>query len=132
MSQENVESSERVWDRFMAGDTSGVFALFDPEVEVRDPPDFPDARIYHGHAGWRAQIDAFTQAFTDLAYERIECIDGGDDVLSVIRATGIAASSGIAAEATYAQVETWNAGRVVLIRYFISRGDALQAVGLEE
>jgi ketosteroid isomerase-like protein len=132
MSQENVESSERVWDRFMAGDTPGVFALLDPEVEVREPPDLPGASVYHGHAGWQTQLDKFAEAFTDLAYERVECIDCGDDVVSVIRASGTATSSGIAGEVTYAQVETWRAGSVVSIRYFMSRAQALEAAGLRE
>jgi uncharacterized protein len=132
MSQENVESSERVWARFVAGDTDGVFALLDPEVEVHEPPDLPGASVYHGHAGWQTQLDKFAEAFKDIAYERIECIDCGDQVVSVIRARGTATSSGITAEVTYAQVETWRAGKALSIRYFVSRADALKAVGLEE
>jgi len=72
----------------------------------------PGASVYHGHAGWQTQLDKFAEAFTDLAYERIECIDCGDDVVSVIRASGTATSSGIAGEVTYAQVETWRARKV--------------------
>lgn len=70
------------------------------------------------------QLDRFAEAFTDLAYERVECIDCGDEVVSVIRASGTATSS-IAGEVTYGQVETWHAGRVVSIRYFTSRADAI-------
>ena len=127
-----MASSDRVWDRFLAGDTSGVFALLDPDVDVREPPDLPGVSVTHGHAGWQTQRDKFAEAFTDLAYERDECIDCGDDVVSVIRASGTATSSGITGEVTYAQVETWRAGRAVSIRYFTSRADALKAVGLEE
>ena len=133
MSQETVETSQQAWDRFMAGDTPGVFALLDPEVEVHEAPNMPGASVYHGHAGWQAQVDKFKEAFTDLAYERLECIDCGDEnVVSVIQASGRAASSGIAGEATYAQVETWRDGKVASIRYFLSRQDALEAVGLRE
>jgi len=66
------------------------------------------------------------------ARPRVECIDCGDEVVSVIRATGTAASSGIAGEITYAQVETWRAGRAVSIPYFMSRAQALEAVGLRD
>jgi len=132
MSHENVESSERVWDRFMAGDIPGVLALLDPDVEVREPPDLPGATVYHGHAGWQAQLDKFDEAFTGFAYERLECIDCGDEVVSVIRASATAASSGIGGSFTYAQVETWQAGRATLIRYFTNRAEALKAVGLEK
>ena len=109
-----------------------MFAFLDPEVEVREPPDLPGASVYHGHAGWQTQLDKFAEAFTDLAYERLECIDCGDEVVSVIRASGIATSSGIGGDITYAQVETWQAGRAVSIRYFMSRAQALEAVGLRD
>jgi ketosteroid isomerase-like protein len=133
MSQENVESSQRVWDRFMAGDTPGVFALLDPEVEVHEAPKMPGASVYQGHDGWQTQIDKFKEAFTDLVYERLECIDCGDEnVVSVIHASGRAASSGIAGEVTYAQLETWREGKAVSIRYFLSRQEALEAAGLRE
>jgi ketosteroid isomerase-like protein len=133
MSQENVESSQRAWDRFVAGDRPGVFAFLDPEVEVHEAPNMPDASVYHGHDGWQTQIDKFDEAFTDLVYDRLECIDcGEDDVVSVIHASGSATSSGIPGEVTYAQVETWRDGKVVSIRYFMSRQEALEAVGLRE
>jgi ketosteroid isomerase-like protein len=133
MSQENVESSQRIWDRFVAGDRPGVFALLDPEVEVHEAPNMPGASVYDGHDGWQTQLDKFDEAFTDLVYDRLECIDcGGENVVSVIQASGRAASSGIAGETTYAQVETWRDGKVVSIRYFLSRQDAHEAVGLQE
>lgn len=102
MPQENVESSGRAWDRFMAGDIAGMLAYLDRDVEVREPPDLPGASVYHGHAGWQTQVEKFAEAFTDFTYERVECIDCGDDVVSVIRATGIATSSGIPGEVSYA------------------------------
>ena len=132
MSQDNVESSERIWERFVAGDIPGVLALLHPDVEVREPPDLPGASVYHGHAGWKAQLDKFGEAFTGFAYERLDCIDCGDEVVSVIRASATASTSGIGGSFTYAQVETWQAGRATSIRYFINRSDALKAVGLEE
>jgi ketosteroid isomerase-like protein len=69
MSQENVECSQRLWDRFLAGDTPGVLALLDPDVEVHDPPNLPGASVYHGHDGWQVQLDKFAEAFTDLTYD---------------------------------------------------------------
>jgi hypothetical protein len=53
MSQENVESSRRIWDRFLAGDTEGVLAFLDPQIEIRDVPELPGASVYHGHDGWQ-------------------------------------------------------------------------------
>jgi ketosteroid isomerase-like protein len=128
-----VDASERLWERFMAGDTPGVLALLDPEIEVREPPEMPDAGVYHGHQGWQTQLDRFGEAFTDLDYDRLECTPcGGDAVISVIHATGRATSSGIPGEMTYAQLENWRDGKVVLISYFSSKESALEAAGLRE
>jgi ketosteroid isomerase-like protein len=133
MSQENVEASHRMWDRFLAGDIAGALAFLDADIEVHDVPQMPDARVYHGHAGWQTQIDKFNEAFTNLAYELLESIDGGENVVvSVVHASGEATSSGIAGDTTYAQVETWRDGRVVSMRYFMSKEDALEAMGLSE
>ena len=132
MSRENVEASRRMWDRFLAGDIPGTLAFLDPQVEVHDAPQVPDARVYHGHAGWRTQIERFNEAFTNLSYRLVECIDCGENVVSVVQASGTASSSGIPAAITYAELETWRDGRVVSMRYFMSKEDALEAVGLSE
>jgi ketosteroid isomerase-like protein len=132
MPPENVESSKRVWALFMAGDTPGVLGLLDPDIEVREPPGLPGATVFRGHAGWQTQLDKFDEAFTDIAYEPLEHIDRGEQVISVIRATGTATSSGIPGEATYAQVETWRDGKIVMIQYFMNKEEALEAVGLSE
>ncbi len=132
MSQENVEASERAWAMFMAGEIESLLALLDQEAEVHEAPEMPGARVFHGPEGWRQQIEGFSEAFTDLSYQRLESIDCGETVIAVIQATGTATSSGVPGEVTYAQAETWRNGRMVLLRYFISREDALEAVGLSE
>jgi ketosteroid isomerase-like protein len=90
----------------------------------------PDASIYHGHQGYLDQIAKFREAFSEMTYEPLEFIDVGDKVVSVIRATGVAKVGGIKGEATYAQVETWRDGKIVVIQYFLSKNEALEAAGL--
>ena len=114
----------------MAGDMEGTSGFLSPDIEIHEPPELPDAQVYYGHEGWRTQLDRFDEAFTDLSYSVIEHIDGGEeDVVTVIRVTGTAPSSGIPGEMTYAELETWRDGQVVSLRYFLSREAALQAAG---
>ena len=129
MSQENVDSTRRMWDRFLAGDIPGTLAFFDEEIEVHDIPGLPDARIFRGHQGYLDQIKKFSEAFSDITYEPLEFIDRGDKVVSVIRATGVARTGGLEAEATYAQLETWRHGKVVRIQYFTDTAEALEVAG---
>lgn len=132
MSEENVESSRRLWDRFMTGDTPGVLASMDTDVEVHDVPELPGAGVYHGHAGWQEQIAKFREAFEQMDYRVLEHIDCGESVVTVIEATATGTGSGITGTVTYAQVETWRSGKVVSIRYFTSKEAALEAAGLAE
>jgi ketosteroid isomerase-like protein len=130
MSQENVEASRHLWERFLADDLEGVAQCLDPAVEVHDPPDLPGARVYHGPDGWREQIDRFSEAFGDWKYNVLEHLDCGDQVVTVVEATATGAASGISGALVYGQLETWLNGRVTEIRYFTSKDQALEAAGL--
>jgi ketosteroid isomerase-like protein len=132
MSQENVEASRGMWERFLADDVPGLLAFLDAEIEVHDVPGLPDARVYHGHQGYLDQIENFREAFSEMTYEPLEFIDAGDKVVGVIRATGVAKVGGLEGEATYAQLETWRDGKVVRIHYFTGKDEALEAAGLQE
>jgi ketosteroid isomerase-like protein len=132
MSQENVEASRRMWDRWLAEDIPGTLEFLDPDVEVHDVPDLPDASVYHGHHGYLEQIEKFREAFSEITYEPQEFIDAGDKVMSVINAKGVAKVGGIEGEVTYAQVETWRDGKIIVIQYFTSKDQALEAAGLSE
>jgi ketosteroid isomerase-like protein len=132
MSQENVESSRRLWDRFLAGDTPGVLASLDADIEVHDVPELPGATVYHGHEGWLAQIAKFREAFERIDYRVLEHVDCGDTVVTVVEATGTGTGSGVTGTVTYAQAEDWRGGKIASIRYFTSKEQALQAAGLSE
>jgi ketosteroid isomerase-like protein len=132
MSEENLESSRQMWDRFLADDMPEALAFLDAEIEVHDVPQLPDASVYRGHQGYLQQIENFRQAFSEMAYEPLEFIDVDDKVVCVVRATGIAKVGGLEGEATYAQLETWRDGKVVRIQYFTDKDEALEAAGLRE
>jgi ketosteroid isomerase-like protein len=107
-----------------------VLAFFDPEIEIHDPPELPDAGVYHGPQGWLQQIENFDQAFSELSYEPLEFIDAGDErVVDVIKASGVAKIGDLKAEVTYAQIDTWRDGKVVKIQYFSTKEAALEAAG---
>jgi ketosteroid isomerase-like protein len=127
MSDENIEASRRLWERFLAGDTDEVLALLDPEIEVHEPPELPGASVYHGHAGWSEQLAKFGEAISEIEYTVLEHIDLGEHVVTVVAARGVGTQSGIAGDVTYAELETWRDGKVVSMRYFTSKEAAREA-----
>ena len=88
---------------------------------------YPEPAVYRGHEGWLEQLAKFREAIGDIQYNVPEHIDCGDHVVTVVEASGIGASSGIAGSVTYAEVETWRSGRIISIRYFMSREAAVEA-----
>src|SRR5215212_5227665 len=121
MSAENVEASRQIWHRFLAGDTEGVLDLLDEDIVVHEPPELPGAGVYHGHEGWSEQLTKFREAIGEVQYKVLEHVDFGDEVVTVVEASGVGAGSGIAGSVTYAEVETWRGGKVISIRYFMSK-----------
>jgi ketosteroid isomerase-like protein len=126
VSAENVEASRRLWEKFVAGDIAGVLERLDEEIVVTEPPELPGATVYHGHEGWQQQLAKFREVIGGLKYSVVEHIEYGDNVVTVIEASGAGAFSGISGTFTYAEVETWLDGKVVSMRYFMSKEAAVQ------
>ena len=127
MSEQNVEASRRLWGHFLAGDTDEVLAYLDEGIVVQEPSEMPGAGTYRGHEGWSEQISRFRELIGGLGYTVLEHVDCGDNVVTVVEATGVGAASGLAGTWSYAQVETWRQGKIVLISYFLSREAAVEA-----
>ena len=133
MSRENVEVAKRVIDAFNRGDMDEVFALLDPNVRWTTADDEPDPQTYVGHEGVRQLIasllDIWEQGFTVKAHE---FIDLGDIVVMPFTAPVQARGSGVALNAEETHVFTMHRGKIVRVREYRTRDDALKAVGLEE
>ena len=57
MSEENVEIVRRVYDAAAQRDADGIFALYDPEVELdASRLGLADLDVYHGHDGLRSLL----------------------------------------------------------------------------
>ena len=133
MSRENVEVAKRVIDAFNRGDMDEVFALLDPNVRWTTADDEPDPQTYVGHEGVRqlfaSLLDIWEQGFTVKAHE---FIDLGDIVVMPFTAPVQARGSGVALNAEETHVFTMHRGKIVRVREYRTRDDALKAVGLEE
>lgn len=71
--------------------------------------------------------------FENFAVVPEELLDLGDDrVLAVLRLEGRARQSGLESEFRYASVYRLRAGKLVEVREYADRGEALDAVGLKE
>ena len=130
MSQENVEIVRRCGEAFDRGDFEGSLADLDPDIDY-DLRHFPDGQVYHGHDGVREAFRRWLGTWENYRQERDEFIDAGDEVVVAVREHGRGKGSGVKLERPTFGVWTLRTGKVVRIRFFATRSDALKAVGLE-
>jgi ketosteroid isomerase-like protein len=132
MSRENVEIVRAFFEAWGAKDVDAAFEVCDPELEV----DWSrsrglEARIYHGHDGFRAFWKTFYEAFDRVTVLPEEFIESGKHVVVPNRAH-FWGRDGVEVEAHSFLVATLRRRRIVAWRLYQERGEALEAVGLSE
>jgi ketosteroid isomerase-like protein len=131
MSQRNVEIVRRVYEGF---NENGMpdFRLLDPEVEWHTSDRALEQGPYHGHEGVRAFLSSGADVWTEAMAHPEEFIQAGERVLVRITLRTRGKASGIQSEDRFFQVWQLRQGRIVELRVYSNRAEALQAVGLEE
>ena len=128
----------RLYDAFNSGDYQASLDLMAPDIEYHELEGFPGARgmvgIYRGRdevARWFAEVrGAWEPGFQSQADEVTELKDG--KVLVVETWRGRAVQSGATVSRTATAVYVVRESQISEIRYFGSKGEALEAVGLSE
>jgi ketosteroid isomerase-like protein len=134
MSRKNVELVRGAFDAFLRGDES-FFEQFHPDVEWTTAQDEPDQQTYRGIEGVKRLLSMlFDELWERDGFEilSIEFIEAGEFVVVPIRARVKARQSGVELEADETYVYELAEGRVVRVREYRTRQEALEAVGLRE
>jgi ketosteroid isomerase-like protein len=133
MSQENVEVVQRMLDAFNRGDADAVVATFDERCELHEPPEMPDrpAGGFRGHDGIRAWMANLRDA-AGAEFEPRSVTSHGEVVLFELASRGRGEASGAPFEWTTFAVARVREAKIVSIQAFLSRNEALEAVGLRE
>jgi ketosteroid isomerase-like protein len=131
MSQANVEIVRRCSEAFNRGDYEAALEALDPAIEY-DLRHFPDGRVYHGRDGIREAFRIWLGTWDDYRQEQEEFIDAGDEVIVCVREYGRGKGSGLELSRPTFGVWTLARGLAVRIRFYGTRAQALEAVGLRE
>jgi ketosteroid isomerase-like protein len=131
MSQENMEIVRECCEAFDRGDYAAALAVFDPDVEY-DLTHFPEGRIYHGPDGIREAFRIWMGTWENYRQERDFIDAGGETVLLPTREFGRGKNSGLELSRETVGVWTLRDGKVVHIRFYSTRAEALEAAGLSE
>ena len=114
------------------GEHGAALQYVDPAIETHEGVELPGAASYFGHAGLAMAYEHWASQFDDLRIELKELIDAGRDVVAVTRHQGTGRASGVAVEALVAYVATVEDGKLVRLRIFNTKTQALEAAALRE
>src|SRR6478672_6473810 len=129
MSQENVEIVRRMYQSYAEGELAIALDYFDPEVAFSQPALEPGAGTFHGHEGVSQAMAKWTAAWKDYRVQVEDLADLGEHVLADTRHRGRGRHSGVEVDQHIFQVLTLCNGKIVRMRMYYDRGDALKAAG---
>jgi ketosteroid isomerase-like protein len=142
MSHEAVEAARRAFEEASrVRDPSGravdaldpetlavAFEFFDPEIELREDPRFPEGGVYRGAEAVTRYFRQFTESFDEFTFEAEDFIDlGADRVLVLLRLRTRGSGSGATVEARPGWIYTIRDGKAVRIEAYLDRAEALAA-----
>ncbi len=131
MSQENVELARQYFEGLNAEGPHGARHMRHPEIELFDPPNFPDPGRHVGEAAVWERVEGFVEMGWDGQFRVEEYVDAGEEVVVVWRALGRSVhGGGIPLDMTMVHVLLFEGGKIRRIRQYLSRAEALEAAGL--
>ncbi|MET0761582.1 MAG: nuclear transport factor 2 family protein [Thermoleophilaceae bacterium] len=133
MPEENVEVVRSMLGAFNRDDVDAVIAAFDEGCEIREPLEMPDspAMGYRGHDGireWMRNLRGVARA----GFELRRFTSSGDVLLCELASRGLGQASAVPIEWMTFAVFEMRRGKIGRIRVFLSREEALEAMGLRE
>jgi uncharacterized protein len=136
MSEENVEVVRAQIDAYNRGDYDAALALLDEEVEWHVPEvaalDAPASGIVQGRARVAEQFARWLEAWETHAFQVTEALSQGDDVFIAGLQVGRGRHSGLDIRVPTFHVFTLRDQKIVAMRAFPVRAEALEAAGLRE
>jgi ketosteroid isomerase-like protein len=128
MASPNIEQLRRGYDAYARGELDEIAGMLDPEVELHEEPDLPDATVWRGPEGvlaFFAEADARWRQFSVEVDEVLELGEEAALVTGTLRGAG--AISGACVETPFAHLWEARDGRAVRIRFFFEKEKALAA-----
>ena len=139
MSEENVNLVRR-WVSTYAGkdqvamsadpdEIASFLGALHPEMEARWAESMPDVETHRGLDDIAQMFLAWLAAWHEYRQEPVEFIDAGDAVVVPYRCRGMGKDSGLQVEMEVTHVYTVREGKIASLREYMSKAEALEAVG---
>jgi uncharacterized protein len=131
VSVENVEVVRGMLKAWSSGDLDAARASLHPEIKWHDPPQqVGGGHVYRGLAGVGESMRNWVGTWDEWRYEPRELLDAGETVLAVGSQFGRGKGSKVEVSSDLFHLWTVREGKVVEMRMFLDRDEALKAAGL--
>jgi ketosteroid isomerase-like protein len=115
------------------GDFEAALGGYDRDVEWRGAAGgLDEGRIIRGHAEVVEAFRDYYDTWERLELRPEEIIDTGDELVVFVHEVARGRKSGVVMETDTAAINTLQEGRVIQVRNYLDRADALEAAGLSE
>jgi ketosteroid isomerase-like protein len=133
-SQENVDAMREGIERFNRGgeDDAVLDDLYDADAAFHSRADEPDTGVYRGREAIRGMMRMWRDTFEDFQFRVDEYIDAGDTLILPGWVTVRARGSSAEVRQQYTWLVEMRDGRVLDVREYHTKEEALKAVGLAE
>jgi ketosteroid isomerase-like protein len=133
MSRANVEIVRSAFLAFADRGFDGLAEFLHPEINWRAMEGAPDdVGEMQGTEAARRYVEDWFETFDDFTTIPEELLDAGEGrVVGVLHVSGRAKLSGITTELRFAALYTLLGGKIVRIREYAERKEALEAAGLD-
>ena len=124
--RQNIEAMTRAYTMAGQGDLEGMLDIIDPEIVLRDRPESPDPRTYHGYEGVRRSLESSDETFDEFELQPEEFIPVGDYVIVVLVMRGTGRGSCITVEDRIAHQWRIRDGKAVACQVYSDPDDAVR------
>jgi ketosteroid isomerase-like protein len=115
---------------FNRGDIDAAVRSFDPQVEWIEPAEFPGGGTYHGVEGAKKYLAQSRNGAAQVISEPEQFIPVGDRIVVFVHARVLPENSAEWQDIRLADVYRFHIGRVIQMRAFANREDALRWAGV--
>jgi len=96
--RQSIEAMKRGYGAIGESNLDAMLEIVHPDVVIRDRPESPDPRTYHGHEGARQALESSDETFDGFELVPEDFIVEGDYVIVVLTMRGTGRGSGITLE----------------------------------
>ena len=133
MSQENVETVNRVVEAFNTRGLDAALAYVHPELAWHAPPEWLERDVYRGREGLRELAESWGQNFDEYRLDLERVVDlGGNRALALLIQRGRTKAGGNPMELTVGWIVEVLDGQLARVDVHFSWESALAAAGLSD